>query len=709
MDLIIAEKPEVGRAVAKTLSKNATSQKGYIECPDINTTVTWAVGHLMREQEPHEYNPDLKKWNLDDLPLAWPPLLKVNEKTRAQLSIIKGLISKAKRVINACDIDGAGQAIFDQIMEHTRCNKQQFRVLITDNNRIKKAFETLRPNSDFYGLGLNERARSIADLRYGINLSRALTLQADKQGYKTSLYTGRVQAGFVGLIVRRERTIKYFEPEHYYLVTCDIENEAGDLIKGLRLVVDDSSIVDDKGRIIDKNVSNIKAGMLNGAVTQVSSVETKELFDSPPLPYDLNTLQADASELLGLKPKQVLTITQALRDKYSAITYNRSDCPYLPDEVHAEAPEILSALQELEEFDHIIEYCDYSIKSRAFDSAKVDAHHGIIPTNNMQGIDDMSDDEFDVYTLITRNFVAQFYPKRAKKQFSYTVQASGETVSGKKIAVTSRGWDILFKNQEELEDEDLATLELLESFEEGTTVQLHSHSQPQATKPPAHYTVSSFLKDTTQTAKYVENQEIRKLLLEKDKGKAKESGGLGTSATRTEIFDKLVKESIIQVNSKNIVTPTEKGYLLHDTLPASVVSPEMTAVWSFKQRCIEEGSLTIGEFVDYIDHVCSQEVSKIKQGINIPSHLIDANKPTSVTQCVHCGELKMESKTGKHGEYWKCTGCDQTTPDYKGVPFQPTDCEKCGKPMRPVKAKGRGKKAFLGCSGYKDGCQHTIN
>lgn len=705
MNLIIAEKPEVGRAIAATLSKNAINKKGYIELPDCDSVVSWAVGHLMREQEPHDYDERYKQWSLDDLPLAWPPFLLPNESTKAQLNTLKRLIKQCNEVTNGCDVDAAGQQIFDSIMQYVGCNKPQHRVLITDNNRIAKAFKDKRDNADYHGLGLNERGRAIADLRYGVNLSRVLSLQAEKQGYQGRLHTGRVQASFLGLAVRRERTIQYFKPEHYYLVTADIEKD-GCSLTAFRLQIEDSSITDEKGRIVEEHDANIKSGILNNSIGNIIKVETKELEEHPPLPYELGSLQSDCNDLFGFAPDKVMKLTQSLRDKHKAITYNRSDNPYLPEEMHPEAPELLNELSTLEEFEYIVHFSDETIKSRAFDNSKNDAHHAIIPTMNLSGIEEMTDQEFDVYVLIVRNYIAQFYPKRRKRQFTYTVECQGELLVGKKLAIIDHGWEVLFKGEPEDSEEDKAALDLLNHFQEGDDVTLTSHSTAQSTKPPPSYTIASFLRDTTQVAKYVVNETIKQMLLDKDKGKAKEKGGIGTSATRSEIFKKMVANGVFEVSGKKL-RPTAKGYMLHDALPPSAVSPEMTAIWSHKQSQIENGELSIPEFVDYIDKVCAEEVAQIKKGINIPQAMTASAQQQTLGQseCVYCDNDSMQKKPGRYGAYWQCSECKKTAPDFKGKPFKPMKCDKCGSDMAPRKGK---KGMFIGCKGYKDGCDNII-
>lgn len=389
MDLIIAEKPQVAAAIAEAIGGNIERQKGYIIAGDYY--ITWCVGHLLEIKLPDEQ----KKWSFDTLPVltdGWS--FQVNERTKEQYNIVTDLLTKADTIIHAGDPDDEGQLIVDSILYKNGIidlqgsqTKQIKRLLINDFNTevIKKELSKLKENNDYRSLSLKAIARKLADMVFGYNLTRAYTLMNNALGNDNVVSLGRVQTPMLALIVRRDAEVKNHVKSYYYEIRGlwkEIDGNTGFIFtyKPKKDEIDDTK----------KIVSEITAATIvqrlndNRDKAVLTKYAQKEEIENVPLPYNLLDLQADCSKLYKMKPDKVMSVTQSLREKHKAITYNRSDCNYLHDETYTEAPEIINILEIFTDdiLSNIIDNADMSIKSRAFNSSKTTAHTAIIPTKS---------------------------------------------------------------------------------------------------------------------------------------------------------------------------------------------------------------------------------------------------------------------------------------------------------------------------------------
>ncbi|WP_428775937.1 DNA topoisomerase [Vibrio sp.] len=723
MDLYIAEKPDVGKHIASVINPNSQSKQGYIDCGN-NQIVTWCIGHLLALADPEDFNEAYSKWNLADLPMQWPVKYKPNPNTKSQLNVVLRLLKKATRIFSCTDIDAAGQAIADEIFEYAGIDKNNVvRILINDNNpsKIAKALEPRhqRPNGEFHGLYLQELSRAVADQRCGYNLTRLLTCQGQSQGYVgKTLNVGRVQAAINGLVVRRERERDSHQKQHYYHINGTFASAGGEI--KARFQPDDHHWIelDSKGRIANSQQAQTIARSLHGRPATITEITRKNTSDSPPLPYDLLSLQVDCARYYGMQPDEVLTLTQMLRESpYYAITYNRSDCRYIPEECFAEAPEIIEKLGQLDMFAPLVSQTDTTRKTRAFNSSKTGAHGAITPTGSITGWDRMPDDAKAVFLLIARNYLLQFFENRQRRVTDYAVTVNCDKdiehrFTGRAQKVIVPGWSSVFCNDADSEEAQLDDLSQLDSelLSEGQTIQ-HSMVEAKAleTKPPASYSITTLLRDLKSTAKYISDPKIKQWMLEKDKGKD-EQGGIGTAATRSDILKGLFDTKSLQVTNKKI-TPTEKGYMLYDLLP-SISSPETTAIWSHYFKQINSLDMTPEQFWSEIDRFIESEVARVKKhGLTIPDNMLkqrsaavgnnaEQAKPLSGT-CPKC-KSKALRVNGRFGHFWACQNkesCKANFSDLAGQLFY-RRCPKCKNDLRISKGKRKNAKPFISCSGF---------
>lgn len=711
MRLFIAEKPELGRAIADALGGGKQSG-GRIVCSD-GDTVTWCFGHLLTLTDPEDHDPSAKEWNMERLPLSWPVDHKPLPDKKSQVDLIRDLAVKASEIYHAGDPDEEGQLLVDEVLDYIGNTKPVRRVLINDLNKkvVQQALSNPRDNREFFGLSQSAKARSVSDQVYGYNLTRAYTIAGKAAGGDKVLSVGRVQTPILGLVVRRDREHESHSSHAYYDLNATFEGEGGAFVARFRPGED--APVDEKGRVVDQEFAQHVVQAIKGQPARVASAQTEDKQTPPPLPYNLLNLQADASRKFGFSPDKTLKVTQALRENHRLITYNRSDCEYLSDEQHADASGVLDAIgQTATVLAGAAKAADPALKSRAYNSEHVSAHHAIIPTQTSGDFSKLSEDEAKLYQLIARQFIAQHFPPECYKKTTLDLDVSGHAFRVTAKVVTSPGWKKLYKrdtDNEEIHDEDgdnAANLEWV--TEQSPLVCQEAEVAEKQTQPPKRYTMAALLKDLARVAKYVTDPRVKKLLLAKDQEKKGEHGGIGTPATRSAIIEALMKRGFLEERSKKVLS-TALGREFHDLLPESATAPDMTALWHEQQEQIRKGELTMDQFVDGVAQHVAQEVERVKaNGVQVTT----ARGP----ECPTCSNGTLQRIKGKNGFFWGCnsrTECGATFPDKRGspdlkakskpatVPSEEYLCPECNKGLvrRPAKKKG---KYWWGCSGFPE-------
>ncbi|EOU3262633.1 DNA topoisomerase 3 [Campylobacter jejuni] len=715
MRLFIAEKPELGRAIAEGLDGNYKSGEGYIQKGD--NIVTWAFGHILELAKPEEYDEKYKLWKLEDLPLPIKEFKYLPKKeSKKQLKIICDLIhsDKITSIVNCGDADDEGQILVDEIIQYSKTSKPVFRVLINDltPKAVKEEIAKIKPNADFKGMSERGFARSQADWIVGINLTRAYTIMARKNGYEGILSVGRVQTPILSLIVNRDKEFENFKSINYYSLLGDF-NINNNTIKA-RLKTED--------KILDENLAKeIKESCENQNAKINLKIENKKEY--PPLPYNLLVLQAECAKLFGFSPDKTLEITQILREKHKAITYNRSDCQYLPETMFEQAPNILNIIKENlnsnDEIQALIASSDLTIKSKAFNDANISAHYGIIPTQNKIS-SQLTQDELVVYNLIAKRFIIQFFHPREYQTTTINLEVNQRIFTATQNKTTKSGFRSLWQNvdseeEQENNENDINDLSILKNGDiaKCSLIQI----KKKQTKPRPYYTMTTLLKDLNSVAKYVSDERIKKLLMEKDKDKKGESGGIGTPATRSNHIKTLIEREYIEVSKdkKQIIKSTKKGRDLIKLSPKSLITPDMTALWFEQQKMIEISELRREQFLEEITKEVISEIQRIDK--NQEFKILDnENKPK--IQCPQCNKGFLTKRKGKYGNFWGCSeymeGCKAIYPDNKGTPNFETKqasndtthkCPQCNKGfLQRIKSKN-GNSWWWGCSEFKQGCK----
>ncbi|MBR4904376.1 MAG: DNA topoisomerase III, partial [Selenomonadaceae bacterium] len=702
MKLYIAEKPSMARELAACL-KNPQTCSGYIKTS--GGIVTWLFGHVLQQVEPDAYDPKYKMWRAEDLPIVpktWK--LEVNPSTLKQFQIVKHLIEKADEIIHAGDPDREGQLLVDEVLDYVGNKKPVKRILLNalDETSILRANANLRDNREFFNLKQSALARSRADWLIGMNLSRAYTLAARRLGHKDLvLPIGRVKTPTLALVVRREREILNFKPADFFNIRALFEHANGKFVAQFKpsKKMLDLPAFDSEGRLIDKKfaeelIKKFSAAPFDGKISLYKTTEKKE---SQPLPFSLSSLQIAAGKAFGYSPQQVLDAAQSLYEK-KLTTYPRSDCEFLPTTQLRDAQRILRNLQGLknESLKNLFTHADASIKSRAWNDAKISAHHAIIPTQKALAVF-LPEIEMNVYNLIARNYAVQFYPLHVYDETVVEVKYKGETFTARGKVVKNMGWrEFYVAPKIKSDDESDALLPVMKT---GDNVQYEkSQLKKSVTKPPARFTSSSLVQGMKDIHKYVKNPESKKQL--------KDVYGIGTEATRAAIIDDLIKRGFLEVKKKNLL-PTAQAYLLIDALPDEMTYPDATAIWEDKLHSMSAGDGTLEDFlagqVKFTSELCmAATTAKFTEAENI-------------FKCPNCGSALVKIK-GKDGNFfWGCTNypeCKTTFEDDGGKPdFDrklrssrlikegAPKCPNCGSAL--VKREGKNGE-FWGCSAYPE-------
>ncbi|MFZ2113254.1 MAG: DNA topoisomerase [Solirubrobacteraceae bacterium] len=435
--LVIAEKPSVGRDLARVLPGPFAKQEGYLDGPDY--VITWAVGHLVQLADPDEYDAKYKRWRMPDLPIV-PSKFKLvvrDERSRKQMSVVTSQLGRedVERVVNACDAGREGELIFAYLYEKAKAKKPVQRLWLNSMTTaaMKSAFESLRPAEDYALLEQAARSRSEADWIVGMNATRAATIRL-KSSFDGAVSLGRVQTPTLAIVARREEEIKAFVPEPYWLVDARFDagtagGEAGGdpgggngspgNVSG-RGGAEGSRVYGGrfhagaKPRLATEEEALAIVAACQGRQGTITKLDKKEQRERAPMLYDLTTLQREANTRYGFSARRTLAAAQRLYEEHKALTYPRTNSRYLTTDMVEEikpTAELVGGQKEYAKAAAYVKGLDVLPLARVVNDEKVTDHHAIIPTKAEHGVDRMGDDDKRVYDMVVRRFLAVFHPE----------------------------------------------------------------------------------------------------------------------------------------------------------------------------------------------------------------------------------------------------------------------------------------------------------
>ncbi|MCA4963620.1 DNA topoisomerase III [Pseudomonas sp. Y24-6] len=645
MRLFLCEKPSQGRDIARVLGATRRSG-GCLIGPE--TTVTWCIGHLLETAAPEAYGAQYMNWSLDQLPIIpaqWQ--VEVKPKTAAQFNIIKRLLSEATTVVIATDADREGEMIARELLERCRYRGPIQRLWLSALNEasIRKALSSLKSGQETFPLYHSALARSRADWLIGMNLSRLFTLLGRRAGYDGVLSVGRVQTPTLRLVVDRDRAIASFVSVPYWDVEVHLSSMGHPFIASWQ---PPSSGRDEAGRCLQQALARQAVQAISdGKAATVLSLQTELFREPPPLPFDLSTLQEICSRKLGLGVQEVLNIAQALYETHKATTYPRSDCRYLPASMFDEVPAVFDALLKTDPaLRPALGSLDRSLRSRAWNDAKVTAHHAIIPTTEPANLARMSEQERNVYELIRSHYLAQFLPHHEVDRTQVELECGKErlTAVGKQILV--QGWKgLLYDNTEE--DESSQKSQVLPALQQGTPCAVDDvELKSMRTAAPKPLTEGDLIKAMKNVAKLVNDPRLKQ--------KLRDTTGIGTEATRAGIIKGLIDRGYL-LKKKRALMASAAAHTLIEAVPAAIADPGMTAIWEQALEEIEAGRLTLDAFV-------AKQANWIVQLVAHCGALSLAVPVDAGPACPICNASMLRRK-GISGPFWSCSHY----PDCKGT------------------------------------------
>ncbi len=625
--LVLAEKPSVGRDIARVL--NCTKQgNGYLEGKDY--IVTWALGHLVTLADPEAYDVKYKSWNLEDLPML-PKQFKlvVIPKTSKQFKAVKEqmLRKDVSEIIIATDAGREGELVARWIIEKVGVKKPIKRLWISSvtDKAIQQGFKTLKDGRNYDNLYSSAIARSEADWIVGMNATRALTTKHNAQ-----LSCGRVQTPTLAMIAKREEEIKQFKPKTYYGLTA--------ISQGIKWTWQDGKSKDIKTFNEERIGQLFKS--LQGQSAQIEKVAKTEKKVYAPGLYDLTELQRDANRMFGFSAKETLSIMQKLYEHQKVLTYPRTDSRYISTDIVETLPERLKAVA-IGPYRAVANQLlkGKLVTNKSFvDDKKVSDHHAIIPTEQTALLTDLSDKERKIFDLVVKRFLAVLSKPFVYEQTTLTAKIGSETFVAKGKRVLSLGFKEIYSHQDE-EADDHQNLPLVEA---GTILPILKIIQTSGrTQPPAYFNEATLLSAMENPARFMNgvSSDVVKTL--------NETGGLGTVATRADIIEKLFNSFMIEKKGQEIHL-TSKGRQLLDLAPTDLKSPELTGEWEQKLSDIASGKLKRQSFVNQMREYATTVVQEIKGSDAKYKH-----DNLTTTKCSECGK-PMLAVNGKRGKMLVC-------------------------------------------------------
>ena len=696
MIVCIAEKPSVAKDIARIIG--ATSARdGYMEGNGYQ--VTWTFGHLCCLKEPNDYAENWKHWSLAALPMI-PPRFGIklidDQGIKKQFAVIQKLMTQADSIVNCGDAGQEGELIQRWVMQMARatCPVKRLWISSMTDEAIREGFAKLREQEDYNSLYLAGLSRAVGDWLLGMNATRLYTLKYGQNRQVLSI--GRVQTPTLALIVNRQKEIDQFKPEPYWVLATIYRN---------------TQFTATQGKFTSREEGEQAFATIEGKPFRVTGVQKKKGTEAPPRLYDLTSLQVDCNRKFGYSAEQTLQLIQSLYEK-KFTTYPRVDTTFLSDDIYAKCPQTLRGLKGYEQFTQPLEGKPLPKSKKVFDSSKVTDHHAIIPT----GVPAVSltDMERRVYDLVTRAFIAVFYPDckfETTTIYGEVIQAPSDSPKGEGKpsgvlfrasgrVILDEGWKVIYKNMTDSSDENTPDGNSSPLGEAGWGLESGPHFPSLSekwTQPPKPYTEATLLRAMETAGKFVDNEELRDAMKE---------NGIGRPSTRAAIIETLFKRHYIRKERKSLVaTPTgvELIGIIHEEL---LKSAELTGIWEKKLREIEKKQYDAQTFIAELKQMVTDIINTVRNdhsnrqvAVTTEEDLKKKKSPKATSENAPAGFQPKKKPVAKKS-------AKKTTEQVKA---EHNPDEIIGMPCL-VCHEGhiiKGKTAY-GCSRWKEGCTYRL-
>ena len=628
MKLIITEKPSVAMEFAKALKINTTRKDGYLESNE--WIITWCVGHLVTMSYPEKYDENLKRWSLNTLPfLPKEYKYEIIPAVAKQFNIVQSLLQREDvlEIYNAGDSGREGEYIQRLVFMMAKPNpKAEMKRVWIDSQteeEILRGIKEAKSMDEYNSLSDSAYLRAKEDYLIGINFSRLLSIIFGKRiakqigEEKVSVSVGRVMTCVLGMVVQREREIKNFIKTKYYKIvgifgeqnsSFNAEwkvNEKSKYFESKHLYNDSGFIKEDYAKNLIEFLKDKKA-----IITEIKKTKQKE---NAPLLFNLAEIQNECTKNFKIKPDETLDIIQELYEK-KMVTYPRTDARVLSTAVAKEIGKNLNGLYKNFKDEEISIYIKKMIdekystnlsKTKYVNDSKITDHYAIIPTGQgIENYDKLSDLKKNVYKLIVKRFIAIFYPAAEYNKVSLTLNIANETFNASEKVCTKQGYLKVLKNKS---TDDSSNIEILASLKKNSEVDVIKFEIKEAeTSPPTRYNSGSMILAMENAGKLIEDETLR----EQIKG-----AGIGTSATRAAIIEKLERIGYLAINNKTqIITPTVKGEAIYDVILNSMpdmLNPELTASWEKGLDMVAKKEIEPNVFMEKLEKYIHSKFSKM--------------------------------------------------------------------------------------------------
>ena len=645
--LLITEKPSVAMEFAKALKITTNRKNGYLESD--KWIITWCVGHLVTMSYPEKYDEKLKFWRLDTLPFIpdeWK--YEIIPNVANQFNIVKELMQREDidEIYNAGDSGREGEYIQRLVFMMAKPNpKAKMKRVWIDSQteeEILRGIREAKPLSEYDSLSDSAYLRAKEDYLIGINFSRLLSiiygrrLAQSLQEDKASISVGRVMTCVLGMIVSREREIRNFVKTKYYKIVGEF-GESNSSFKA-EWKVNEKSKYFESPKLYNETGFKKEAdskefiSLLAGKNAVISSLKKSKQKENPPLLFNLAEIQNECTKRFKIKPDETLDVIQNLYEK-KLVTYPRTDARVLSTAVAKEITKNLNGIargMKDEEIQGYIKkmvnekYSTNILKTKYVNDSKITDHYAIIPTGQgYENFNQLPDLQKRIYKVIVKRFLAIFYPpaEYSKVQVTVDVEMDEEKknietfyASGK-VCVNKGYLEILkpqnknsTSNEKNVDKEDEnSSLEILKKLKKGQKIEIQNFEIKEAeTSPPSRYNSGSLILAMENAGKLIEDEELR----EQIKG-----AGIGTSATRGGIIEKLEKIRYIEINKKTqIVTPTNKGEKIYDIVKLSMpdmLNPKLTASWEKGLDMVAKKEIEPDEFMAKLKKYINSKFDKL--------------------------------------------------------------------------------------------------
>lgn len=728
----------------KTKLEKDVKRKGviYIKYEGEQYAVTWGQGHMCGLMQARDYDPEYRSWSKMPMPF-FPEEYKIKIRegrdggpdpwTSRQLGLIKALFEKSDSIINATDDDREGECIFAYVYEIIGVHKPYRRMIMDSQTEegFLHSFHNLKPSSAVRPIEMAGRGRAIADWMVGANLTAIMSMKYGGYGADSLVSVGRVQTPVLNILVERERAIRNFKSEPFWYIVAEFTTSEGETYTARHT----------ETQIKDKPKAEELFDKVNGKQGTITEYEKSPAKKEVPLLYNLTTLSMEANKQYGITAADTLATLQEL---YMAglVTYPRSSSQHLTDDMRPVADEVLDMLAGYsDDYNKWIKpVTDRNYTKRHFDTSKVESHYAIIPTKVKPG--KLTQRQEQIYDLVAQSLIRIIYKPAVLEKTKIVTEVEGEQFKSSGTVVKDPQW-LSVGGMKDSED-------LLPALTQGETVDGEYQIKEGKTEPPKRYTDSSLLLAMVAAGKNIEDDELKKVMLENT-----QDGGIGTESTRAKIIDTVVARGYAErVGNKKVqhIVPTEKGMKVIEILPLTdLKSAELTAKWEKRLHMIEKGEDTFEAFIMDMQEMTLKWVREIQESEVTEKIGASQDDNTLPVNCPNCGKPMKKLSWG-----WACSGYKKDDPsscrfaigyDVRGAKLSDSDidsiitkkrsryidgfkkkdsnetygafiilddnnklsmtwetgiqCPKCGKPIT-VNKKG------WGCSGWREGCPVTV-